>query len=119
MKYKRQNKKDIEFLNAISSLNQEQFRIIVRHLDNKSIDYICGFLNFLLSNPDEKIFGDKKEKLSQLIKSNLPELQNIAGKKSCGVKFYKKRKSFSGGAIPIIPILATAVPLIIDLLSKK
>lgn len=119
MKYPHRKKKDIEFLNAISSLNQDQFRIIVRHLDNKSIDYICGFLNFLLSNPNEKIFGDKKEKLSQLIKANLPELQDIAGQKSCGVKFRKKRKSFSGGALPIIPILASAVPLIIDLLSKK
>lgn len=119
MKYRRKNKKDIEFVNAVASLNEDQFRVIASHLDNKSIDYICGFLNFLLSNPDEKLFAGQKELLARLIKAHKSQLDGIAGHNSCGVKHRKKRKTFSGGALPIIPILAASVPLIVDLLTKK
>lgn len=110
--------KDLDFLKVIAEIKPAQFAAIEPYLQKDAIDVICGFFNYLLSNPSAEKFGQKKKKIAKLLKQNKELLKNIAGCNTAGKHFNRKRKVLMGSGFPLIPILSAAIPAIIALLKK-
>ena len=111
--------KDVDFLKAVAELKPHQLTSIEPFLDKCGIDTICGFFNYLLSNPSAENFGSKRKKIAKLLKQNKEILSKIAGKNTAGRYFKKKRKVLMGSGFPLIPLLSAAIPAIISMIAKK
>ena len=105
---------DLKFIALISKLKPKDFELLVPQLNDKAIDTICSFLNYLLQNPREPKFKNRR-KLKKLVLDNEDILKQIASDRTAGKIFKKKRKVLYGGfGASILSILTAAIPAILS-----
>ena len=104
----------IPFLSVLSDLSPKQRSIIVGHLDAPSCKVICEVVAGLATS--RNLTARQKSKLKKLYAVHKKCFQDVK-KKKCSARVRRKRLGEVGG-FPLGAILATAVPLLVQLVSS-
>ena len=110
---KSQAKRDLPLLQTLKELNQRQRCIVLSHLNDGSCESVCEAISNVVKNPKIKSSGKLKRQLNPHKKA----LRFIANKRAT-VK-QRRKKLVQLGGNPIAAILATAVPFLLNLLTRK
>ena len=106
---------DLKFMHILCKLKPHQFSTLLPLLNDDAIEIICSFLNYLLNNPKEPKFKNRR-KLKQLILDNQVTVEKIANDNTAGRFFKKKRRIIKGGfAGTLLSILASSIPALLSL----
>ena len=108
---------DLKFIKIISKLKVDEFEILLPLLTDKAVDIICSLLNYLMQNPKNVTFKNRR-KLKKLILDNKEIIRQIASDVSAGRMFKKKRKLVVTGGFPLLAIISAALPTLLSSIIK-
>lgn len=107
----------VSVLKMMKNLGSADVKDVIEHLNDDSIDNLCECV-FNVINTDLKLSKAKKMKLRNHIKKNccLSNLKKITNKK---VPLFKRRKALQmeGRGLPML--IASVVPFLISLFTRK
>ena len=110
-------KKDVKALEALNSLGPLKLDAVLPHLSPRMYNNICECVHNCRYNPS--IFTTQKQRNVTMRKTKKhAAILSKLSRRGTSSK-YKQKMIKQAGGIPIAPILAAAVPLLISLISKK
>lgn len=107
----------LPLLEVLRKMKAHDIPKLIDHLDDKSIDSICECC-YNIIHTNFNIPSRKKNKLRNHIKTNcsMQRLKTICDK---GTPVFKRRKALKQEGKGLPAILATAIPLLISLFTRK
>ena len=115
MRGKKRLREVIPFLQTFKDLRPNQRGILINHIDDKSCEILYEAIANVLRSP--RISDGQKKKLRRALQAHKSCLRSLISSKTS--KTVKRKKLQQIGGFPLATILATAVPLVLDLLMKK
>ena len=108
-------KKVLPFLQMFKELRPVQRGILLDHLNDESCETLCETITNVLTNP--KLAKGKRTKLKKVLAPHKNSLRSLT-KPRLSKKTKRKRLNQIGG-FPIAAILGAAIPLLINLITRK
>ena len=111
-------KKLLILFKYIAAQKRENKIIVLKHLDNESIDNISESIYNLLYNEklNSKLSPSQKTKIKRIIKPNITSFEDISKKKIPSKRRQNKHIQHGAG---IGTILLTLIPILTSFLAKK
>lgn len=108
----------LKFLNKYHT--DKEIKEIVHIIDQNGVQRICRCLSNIIYQEDIGIKKDKNKtkKLKKLIKKHKEEVQNIIKYSPKKTIVEEKRKILTGKGFPLAAILGTAIPMLINYITK-
>jgi Mg/Co/Ni transporter MgtE len=108
-------RKVLPFLQVLRELRPGQRSILLSHLDDESCEMVYEAVANVLKN--SKVTAAKRRRLKKALEPHKKCLRTLISKKSS--KSTKRKNLAAVGGFPIGTILATALPILLDLFTKK
>lgn len=115
MRGKKKLREVIPFLQTFKDLRPNQRSILIGHIDDKSCEILYEAIANVLRSP--RISDGQRKKLRKILQAHKSCLRSLISNKTS--RTLKRKKLQQIGGFPLATILATAVPLVLDLLMKK
>ena len=111
-------KRQLAFLECLVHLSPKQFKTVISHLDQTSVNYICDFIFAIINDTDIdlKLDEEKIEQVKQCLKGNRKLVEYLTN----GKKHYllrQKRLEQSGGFLGTL--LAVGLPVLAEIIISQ
>lgn len=105
----------LPFLQTVKELRPAHRAIILAHLDDSSCEALYEAVYNVLRNP--RLSVSQRIQLKKVLQPHKACLRSLVNKKASTKT--KRKKLYEVGGFPLTTILATAIPLLIDILRGK